>query len=562
MNQPIQMSLKQATEMAAACYGKKKYQQAETICKEILNRFPDHVKSLNLLALIACQSGQYKTGLNFVSRSLQANANWEQTHTIEGMLLRRQGKLNEAVKSYETAIRLNPDNPDAHNNLSLVLQKLDLTERSETHGRTAIGLAPNSAVFHFNLGNIMMRQDRPEDAIGCFQKALDLNPRFLKALQQMGHALLQTGKLRQAQDFLEEAVKLDPADATSNFNLSKVKTYESEDPAFIKLTSALEEGHYSKNDEIKVCFALGKMYDDIGDYGRAFRHFEEGNRLKLRRRVASGPERFSPERFTRFVSALIDTCTPAFFKRLEGAGNPTTVPVFIVGMPRSGTTLVEQILSSHSRVYGAGELLLLRSYMNRILKPEPSREFQGIVGEMRTETVRRLARHYLKQLPATPDGTMHITDKLPDNFNHLWLAALLFPNATVIHCQRDPMDTCLSCFTKNFTSTYEFTNDLEWLGRYYRDYRRLMQHWKAVLPFRILDVTYESVVTDLETEARRIVSHCGLEWDPQCLLFHKQRRMVQTASLAQVRQPIYSNAIGRWKLYADYLDPLRKSLEG
>ena len=255
--------------------------------------------------------------------------------------------------------------------------------------------------------------------------------------------------------------------------------------------------------------------------------------------------------------------TSELIRTWQNVGDPSSVPVFIVGMPRSGSTLVEQILASLPQVYGGGELTHFQTAMKGIRTRPAGLDFPELVSGMTSEDYYSLGAHYLADIERLAPGAMHITDKRPKNFIFAGLIHLALPNATIIHTVRHPIDTCLSCFSKLFTGELNYTYDLAELGRYYRHYHTLMAHWRRVLPAgRILDIRYEDVVADLEGQARRIVAHCGLDWDPRCLAFHQTERPILTASASQVRQPIYNSAIGRWRVYEEFLAPLLAELGG
>jgi hypothetical protein len=257
--------------------------------------------------------------------------------------------------------------------------------------------------------------------------------------------------------------------------------------------------------------------------------------------------------------------TPALLRKKEklGGGDPSPAPIFVMGMPRSGTTLIEQILASHPQVHGAGELKTLNDVVNEVHGPDgqtiPYPEFVPVLD---AGAIAKIGARYLAEIHKLTPQAPHITDKMPSNYYFAGLIHLALPNAKIIHTMRDPVDTCISCFSKLFTAEQNHTYDLVELGRYYRRYQQLMEHWRRVLPPGcILDVRYEDVVADLETQARRIITHCGLTWDDRCLSFHETERPVRTASATQVRQPIYKSAVGRWRVYKEFLGPLLAELD-
>jgi hypothetical protein len=319
---------------------------------------------------------------------------------------------------------------------------------------------------------------------------------------------------------------------------------------------AEDSASLSVGDKIELHFALGKAYEDLGRHAEAFRQWLDGNALK-RRHITYNEA---------ITLAILDDArsvfTPELIRTSQISGQSSSVPVFIIGMPRSGTTLVEQILASHPQVVGGGELKhfsrAVESIRGRLGGPTT---LPDLMSNMTSEDFHDLGTRYLVEIERLARGAMHITDKLPNNFIYAGLMHLALPNAPIIHTVRDPIDTCISCFSKLFADEQNYTYDLTELGRYYRHYQALMEHWHHVLPpGRILDVRYEDVVADLEGQARRIIAHCGLDWDPRCLTFHQTERPIRTASATQVRQPIYDSAVGRWRVHTPFLGLLLAEL--
>jgi hypothetical protein len=301
-------------------------------------------------------------------------------------------------------------------------------------------------------------------------------------------------------------------------------------------------------------FSLGRLYDRAGDYNRAFVHFQAGNNLK--------PSDFDRGEFTRFIDDLINTFDVDFMRNAPCAHHGSRRPVFIVGMPRSGTSLVEQILASHPEVCGGGELEDIRHIaFGAGAWLGSSHTYPRVVRELAAADCDTLAAGYLKKLAVLSPQARCVTDKMPQNFLALGLIALLFPEARVIHCLRDPLDTCLSCYFHDFTGYHPYAYRLEGLGFYYRQYQRLMRHWRAVLPIPMLDVVYEDLVADPEAGIRQLLAFCELDWDERCLRFYESERIVHTSSYQQVRRPIYKSSLGRWRHYAAHLEPLRRALE-
>jgi hypothetical protein len=326
-------------------------------------------------------------------------------------------------------------------------------------------------------------------------------------------------------------------------------------PALERLTGLLNDTSLPIDERIPACFALGKLLDDAERYDEAFARYAEANSLMKARQTASG-WRLDPQAFRKQVEEMISVFTPEFFAERRGWGDASQLPVFVVGMPRSGTTLVQQIMASHPSVHGAGEL----SDLLAIARNLGGDDIRGAATGWQRQALGEAANCHLAHLQAMKPTATRIIDKMPSNVHRVGLIALLFPSARVIQCRRDARDTCLSCYFQLFIAGHEFSYDLadcaqEWLAT-----ERLMDHWRKISPLRILDVQYEALVEDLEAQSRRLIDFVDLPWDPACLQFHRTQSAVLTSSVWQVRQPIYHRSIGRWKHYEKHLGPLNKTL--
>jgi hypothetical protein len=356
---------------------------------------------------------------------------------------------------------------------------------------------------------------------------------------------------------VQRALQLSPRNPSYLLNLSELKRFAAGDPDLATLEELAAAGEaLPAKKQIDLHFALAKVYQDLGRRDDAMRQMLAGNALK-RQHIS-----YDEAAALTGLERIVDVFTPDLIRSLAGAGDPSAMPVFIVGMPRSGTTLIEQILASHPQAFGGGELPTMNVIAAGLgALAGCSVPFPDVMVQLSRHGLQRAAARYAAEITRLAPDATRVTDKLPSNFRLAGLIHLMLPNAPIIHAVRDPLDTCFSCFSKLFATGQHQTYDLGELGRYHRHYQRVMEHWRRVLPAgRIIDVCYEDVVTDLEGEARRIVAHCGLEWDDRCLDFHKTARPVRTASAVQVREPIYRSAVGRAKQYAPYLAPLLTAL--
>jgi len=487
---------------------------------------------------------------------LALKPDYADAHNNLGIALAAQGRTAEAIARYERALELKPEHANAHNNLGIALTTQGRIAEAIVHYRRAIQLNPRHADAHNNLGIALAELDRIGEAIACYRRALSIQPGHADACNNLGNACKAEGKFDDARAHYARAVVLRPDHAEAHYNLSEIKTYHRGDAELAALEALAVRQGLSPGKTAYVHFALAKALEDAGDYVRAFEHLRQGNALW--RSLIHYDEAATLALFRR-ISSIFDG---SLLDRFRGAGDPSPVPVFVLGMPRSGSTLVEQILASHPQIHAAGERKHLEQLTAVLRAGDPPVPYPECVPGLDSGALRRIAWDYLATLPAPANGAIRMVDKLPGNFLNIGLIRLILPNARIIHTTRDPIDTCVSCYSKLFTSGLAFSFDLAELGRYYRGYRALMRHWRSVLPpGAMLEVSYERVVEDLETEARRMIEFCGLAWNDRCVAFHETSRIVRTASSAQVRQPLYRGSLQRSRKFEAGLVPLLRALE-
>ncbi|HZU38634.1 MAG TPA: sulfotransferase, partial [Gemmataceae bacterium] len=395
------------------------------------------------------------------------------------------------------------------------------------------------------------------DAVRAYQRALELQPDYGPAHNGLGEALLEQGDKQGAERHFRRALHNNPFLCRTLLNLATHGMYTTAEPDIDTLKRWLTDPRLPVDFAIQLHFTLGKLLDRLELWDEAFAHFSQGNALRRALFQKSG-RAFDAAAHAQLIDEMIALFTPAYFQRVQGFGISSALPVFIVGMPRSGTTLVEQILSCHPKVFGAGELPNLGRLATR-LPAQLGGSYPECLSRLDPARAREMAETYLERITSLGGSAERVTDKMMELSLHLGFVATLFPNARVIYCGRDPRDVCLSCFFQYFRGL-NFTWDLEDLGRYYRDRERLLAHWRVVLPLPILEVGYEDLVAHQEAVSRRLVAFCGLEWDERCLSFHQNPRPVKTSSVLQVRQPIYTSSVGRWRQYAAHLKPLLDAL--
>lgn len=585
-------------EVALAHHKEGRLIEAEAGYRSFLRTHPNDPSALNLFGVVQSQLGHHDRAIEYLRRAAAACPAEPTVILNLAMAYREAGRLDEAKESFREAIRLKPDCAEAHNNLGSLLQIAGDLPAAVAHFREAVRLDPDFRTAHDNLAKCLSHMDRPKEALAHFLEVLRLDPHSPDAHFETGTIYQRISKLPEARRHYEEALRLRPGDADATANLGLVLQSEGkvdEAAAWFREAVALrpatsfayyylgemaKAGRYQLSDDdlaamevaaaaegisareaSMLSFALATELDRRKRYDEAFRHYRRANELK-REYAAEWGLVFSPSKHEDAVERLIEFFTPQRVRELATSGITTEVPVFVVGMPRSGTSLIEQILASHPQVFGAGELMEIPEITDS-LSGEQGRaaRYPACVAEAGPGVLRRHAEAYVRVLTEMGDDAARVIDKLPGNFLHLGLIAILFPRARVIHCRRDPRDSCLSCFQQNFRNLV-FTSSLEFLGRYYRAYERLMEHWRKVIPLRMYEIEYEVLVDGLEEKSREMVEFCGLAWDDRCLTFYRTERIVHTASELQVRQPVYRSSIGRWKRYEAHLGPLFDALAG
>jgi tetratricopeptide (TPR) repeat protein len=472
------------------------------------------------LALRYHQGGNLQQADLLYRQILRADPWHAEALHLLGVIAHQIGKSDLAVDYIKKALRIRPDTPQAHNNLGIALRGQGKLDEAIASYQQALRLNPDYAEAHNNLGNTLSDQGKVEEAVASYREALRLKPDYTDALGQL--AVLLRGKLPDA----DRAV----------------------------LEQRLAESDLNDFDRAKLLYGLAGVRDARGEYAQAAVLLRQANALSLSVRRLKG-QVYDRDVNACFVNNIMATFTAAFFERVRGFGLDTERPVFIFGLPRSGTTLTEQILAAHSQVFGAGELDLTDREFRALGAQSKAQSAFTALSDLQPETVRRMAQGHLDHLAAMNDSAARVVDKMPDNVYYLGLLAVLFPRAKFIHCRRDLRDVAVSCWMTNFRDYY-WANDPNDIAARFREYQRLIEHWRTVLPVAILEVQYEETVADLPGAARRLVEWCGLHWDPACLSFHEGFRPVRTPSKIQVREPVYTRSVGRWRHYEQEMSEL------
>ena len=505
-----------------------------------------------------CSLGRPREALAAADRALELQPNAVAALLNRGLALNDLGHPDEALRCFDLAVRLAPAYAEAHSNRGNVLHALRRPEDAVAAYERALEIRPDFPEALSNRGNVLRELGRTDDALASLDRAIALRPAYADAWENRGVTLVELGRIDEAIAAIETTLELAPDRVRPNQVLIELRKVTPGDRSLQALEAAARrESALFPEDRIRLNFALGKAYADLGEHDRCFARYARGGVLK---RAASA---YDEAATMQAIGAIIEAYDKTRLRRRTGKGDPSRVPVFVLGMPRSGTTLIEQILSRHPKVLAAGETPAFADALDALGgEPRDAVRRMADFADLSPGTLKALGADYLARVcDGAPAGVERIVNKTTVNFLIAGLIHLALPKARIIHARRDAADTCWSCFTKLFVHDLPHTYDLRELGRYYRAYERLMEHWRQALPPGVmLEVQYEDVVSDLEGQARRMVEHCGLEWDPACLDFHAAERQVRTASVLQVRRPIYATSVGRWRAYEKHLGPLLEAL--
>jgi len=591
------MTAAEAFAIANQYFSTGQFAAAEHMFRNVLMLEPSNAAALHALGIISLQAGNAQQAVVFLRRATEsepasaafwndlgvalnkagdypaAAAAYEQALHLQpefagacnnlGFALLYLGDLEQAVAWLEKSIRLEPNNPDAFGNLGTALKQLGKREEAVKALEQAVRLDPNK-VDAANLAGIICQELGDLDrAIELYRHALRVRPDYADATNNLASALKEQGFLDEAVAQYREALRIHPDHVFAYYNLSQFVSegrYRFTPEDLARMRALLASDRWSAVERSVVGYAMGAALDAQGAYEEAFRYYEQANELRREWLVANN-RGWDVQRHRAFVSEVMATFDRAYFQKVQGWGTDTELPIFVLGMPRSGTTLVSHILASHPAVFGAGELGAFPQLMAELagttitssILPKP-------IPFPNPAAAADAAARYLQRVNQVAKGAPRVATKTLENFVYLGLIATLLPRARVIYCRRDPLDVCLSCYFQNFQGM-DYSCSLQDIGSYYRQYERLMAHWGEVLPLPIFEVRYEDLLDRQEDVTRGLLAHCGLDWDEHCLTFYNTRHPVQTASTIQVRKPLSTKSVGRWKNYRSHLKPLLDVLE-
>jgi len=542
----------QASTQAAAAGD---FVAAERSLKRLLKTFPDDANVLGLLGTVRAQRGDHKSALRALEKAVRIDATNATTQASLAVCCEALGKVERARTAYQHALSLDSALIQARVNYASLLWREKRLDEAEAQCRAAIETTSDFVPAHLCLAQVLYDVGRITAAITSVECALKLSPNHPQALLLRGRAARASGDFEDARLYFKAAIAADPDATEAYVAYTGTGARDRADPLVQQFVDLAQRDQHLPGPRAELAYAYGSMLRDEGDTEAAFQHWRSGARLRAKERP--WVSRDAEKKYVRIIEAYHEALF-AHRLTLPVAG---PVPVFVVGMPRSGTTLVEQILASHTAVGTAGERLdvaaLARDFSSWSGSPNG---YPAGMADVPSANLGEAAARYIQGFNNFDSAPLMI-DKMPVNFEHLGLIAMLFPNARIVHCRRNPADTCLSCFATDFAYGLGWSFDQRWLAQYYGLYSRYMQHWNDTLPLPVHEIVYEDVVSDIEVQARALIEFCELDWDPACIDFHKSSHPVKTASSTQVRQPLYSSSVAGWLRFEEQLRPLLDGLK-
>jgi tetratricopeptide (TPR) repeat protein len=546
------------SNLGQICLELKELDESLRHCQEAVHLRPHFAEAQSNLGNVLRELGRLQEAKAAYAEALRLNPALAMVRNNIGQALQEESRLDEAIAWYQQALQMEPHTARFHANLASALEELDKHDEAIARYQEALRLDPNHAESHNGLGWVRHEQGRYAEARAQYEEALRLDPSLAAAHCNLGTLLEELSDFDGAEHCFREALRHDVRQAGARAQLATLLRGKLPEEDLAAMRRLLADPYLSDGKRSGLHFGLAQVLDARKSYVEAAEHLRRANALALVEWQKRG-QGYDPASHARFISGLIAAFTPEFFARVRGWGLDTERPIFVVGLPRSGTTLTEQILGGHSQVCAAGELPLGPEDFEAL--PGASADPPERLGRLDPETTRRIGQRHLDRLAELNRSARRVADKLPDNYLYLGLLGTLFPRGRFIHCRRDLRDVAVSCWMTHFRQI-RWASDPDHIAGRFQEYERLMEHWRQVLPVPLLEVDYEETVADLEGVARRLVAWCQLDWEPACLNFHERKTPVRTASVSQVRQPLYTRSVARWKHYEPSLGSLFARLTG
>ena len=532
-------------------YSSRKFNEALKAIEVLISDFPNEYLLFNICGACHSEIGSIPLAIDNFKKAIDLKNDYAEAQYNLGVAYQKINQLDNAAEFYELAISYQHAYPTAHNNLGIIFLNKGEIDLAVKSFEWAIAYSPNYAEAYNNLGSALQELKQFKNAKKQFEKATLINPNYDQAFHNLGILCQIINQPKEAIINYERSIEINPEFAEAHRNLSKVKKYKAKDPQIAQIKSMYTRHDLNLSDKARLGFALAQINKDLGNHDEYFEYLNEGNRLRKEEINYSFEE---SNNFHSIITTLFGLDQPVLKNSSKKASD--IKPIFIVGMPRSGTSLVEQIISSHKAVHGAGELLNFRN----ILTPILDNHLKNNSKSFHKKDFLSIRQEYLDSLASLKTEEKIITDKMPMNFRLLGFILSAIPEAKIVHLKRDPMATCWSNYNHYFTAGNGFSFDQEDLAKFYNLYLEIMDFWHELFPNKIYDLCYEDLTINQEKETRKLIKYCDLEWDKNCLDFHKNKRGVLTASSAQVREKIYQGSSEAWKEYEKYLEPLIKGL--
>ena len=527
--------------------------------RKALNLAPNHPMLVNNIGNVLMAQGEYEKALNWLNKSIELDPDNAATHSNLGNTFRFLGESRKAAAAYKQAIELNPHQCSYSLNLGGVLIELEELDEAVECFNQVLQLDPENQKAYLGLGKALNAQGNLDQAVASYQKAISIDPANPNCYSELGGAYGDHGETDKAISALRKALEIDPKLIPAYQELTRNKKFTEADADVKAMESLFPMKETTDTKKSDLAFSLGKAYEDLGEFDKSMEFVTRAARLKR------SSFDYSIEESSKYFDRIKQVFSADFFSEYADVGDPDRTPIFVLGMPRSGTSLVEQILASHPAVFGAGELYNLLSVYRSLDKsidgPKSNTFPEALIG-LGPDEFANLGKQYVASIRKYSARATFIVDKMPHNFLRIGFIRAILPNARIIHCTRAPLDNCLSLFKTDFRKGHPYSYDLGELGQYYKLYRELMDYWKTTLPGFIHDLNYEELVSHQEEQTKRLLQYCELPWDDACMNFHKTRRKIKTASNAQVVRPIYQDSVKLWKRYENYLEPLISTLNG
>ena len=557
--------------------------------KDAISKNPNLWQAQNNLANLALYKGEYGEAMYLYEKALELNPENPIIQNNIGNVLIGQKKFQEAKKWFSKSLKKDPNYVEAISNFGLCLAEENKIDEAETYFRKAIKINPSFSNAYNNLAMILKKKEKFYEAVKEYENAIKFNPNFSDAYCNLAISLMDIGKINEAETNFLQALKADPnnvhtkisyagflktsgkidqatklyqsiisenpdIDAELYRNFAHTKTFSREDQDIRRMELIIKKNNLDKHSKTHLCFALGKAYEDLGQIEKSFNYIKEGNAIVRK------TYQYDTNDMKKYFNNIVDIFQPDLIDKFRNSGLGEKNHIFILGMPRSGTSLVEQILSSHTKVCGGGEIKYVEDSITEVGKKRQS-TYPESVKTFSPADLAEIGSLYLNKTKQFLGSKEFLTNKLPQNFLYLGIIKLIFPKSKIIHCTRDPLDNCISLYKNYFVGHQGYAYDLEELGAYYNLYKKLMKHWHKLFPDGFFEIHYDNLVKDQKDQTLQLLKFCQLDWEENCLAFHKTKRIVNTASSVQIRKPIYKDSLEIAKKYKDLILPLANILK-